>query len=221
MIRVEHVTKIYKGDCFETKALDDITFEVTDGDFVGILGESGSGKTTLLNLLGGMDRATSGEVLYADTNIEKFSPMEMDRFRKKNIAFVFQNFALMSEFSVYENLEAALLARNYKKKDRQRIINDVLEQFGIADLRYKYMGQISGGQKQRVAIARAVIMDCPYILADEPTGALDEENTKNVMELFKSLNENGKTIVVITHDNVITQYASSLLTIRDGKLWEK
>lgn len=221
MIRVNHVTKVYKGDCFETTALDDVSFEVEDGAFVGILGESGSGKTTLLNLLGGMDRATSGEVLYSDTDIEGFSAMEMDRFRKKNIAFVFQNFALMNEFSVYENLEAALLARNYKKKERQRIIRDILERFGITELQYKYPGQISGGQKQRVAIARAVIMDCPYILADEPTGALDEENTRCVMELFLDLKKSGKTIVVITHDSVVAGYADCLLTIRDGKLWEK
>lgn len=221
MIRVKHVTKVYKGDYFETKALDAVSFEVADGAFVGILGESGSGKTTLLNLLGGMDRATSGEILYADTDIEGFSAMEMDRFRKKNIAFVFQNFALMNEFSVYENLEAALLARNYKKKDRKQIIGDVLERFGITELQYKYPGQISGGQKQRVAIARAVIMDCPYILADEPTGALDEENTRCVMELFKDLNKSGKTIIVITHDDVVAEYVDCLLTIRDGKLWKE
>ncbi|MDE6434067.1 MAG: ABC transporter ATP-binding protein [Lachnospiraceae bacterium] len=221
MIRVNHVTKVYKGDYFKTTALDDVSFEVEDGTFVGILGESGSGKTTLLNLLGGMDRATYGEVLYSDTDIERFSAMEMDRFRKKNIAFVFQNFALMNEFSVYENLEAALLARNYKKKERQRIICDILERFGITELQYKYPGQISGGQKQRVAIARAVIMDCPYILADEPTGALDEENTRCVMELFLDLKKSGKTIVVITHDSVVAGYADCLLTIRDGKLWEK
>ena len=218
---MRNVTKVYKGDCFETKALDDVSFEVEDGAFVGILGESGSGKTTLLNLLGGMDRATSGEVLYSDMNIEELSATKMDRFRKKNIAFVFQNFALMNEFSVYENLEAALLARNYKKKERKQIISDILERFGITELQYKYPGQISGGQKQRVAIARAVIMDCPYILADEPTGALDEENTRCVMELFEHLKESGKTIVVITHDDMVAGYADYLLTIRDGKLWEK
>jgi len=221
VIKVKHVTKIYKGDYYETRALDDVSFEVEDGAFVGILGESGSGKTTLLNLLGGMDRATSGKVLYSDNNIEELNAMEMDRFRKKNIAFVFQNFALMNEFSVYENLEAALLARNCRKKERQKRICEILERFGITDLQYKYPGQISGGQKQRVAIARAMIMDCPYILADEPTGALDEKNTGYVMELFKELNESGKTIVVITHDSMVSEYADNLLTIRDGKLWEK
>lgn len=221
MIEVKHVTKVYKGDYFETIALNDVSFVVEDGAFLGILGESGSGKTTLLNLLGGMDRVTRGEIKYSQNDIEQFSAMEMDKFRKNNIAFIFQHFALMNKFSVYENLEATLLARNYRKRERKRIISDILEQFGIEDLQYKYPGQISGGQKQRVAIARAVIMDCPYILADEPTGALDEENTRNVMDMFKDLNKLGKTVIVITHDAVVKEYVDSLLTIKDGKLWKK
>ena len=218
MICLKNVDKVYRGAKFETKALLDVSLEIQDGEFVAVMGESGSGKTTLLNILGGMDHATGGEVWFDDVNTQTLKPEGLDRFRKKNISFIFQHFVLMEEYTVYENLEAPLLARNVKKSERNRLIKDAMAYLGIEDLIYQLPSQISGGQKQRVAIARSIVSGCPIIMADEPTGALDEENTKNVMQLLQSLHENGKTIIVITHDQQVANYADRIIFLHNGRI---
>lgn len=218
MITVQGISKVYKGELFETQALHKVSFHVATGEFVAIMGESGSGKSTLLHIIGGMDRATEG-LLYIDgVDTQKLKAKELDKLRKEKISFVFQHFALMEEYTIYENLESPLIARNVRKGKRRDKILQVVEKLGIQDLLDKYPTQISGGQRQRVAIGRAMITDSPLILADEPTGALDEENTNNVMELFEEMHKEGRTIVLITHDKKVAKYADRILRLRDGRL---
>ncbi|MBQ4059751.1 MAG: ABC transporter ATP-binding protein [Lachnospiraceae bacterium] len=218
MLTLENVTKIYKGDLFETRALQDVSLTVEQGEFVAIMGESGSGKTTLLNIIGGMDTLSSGKYYLQDVAVHECNPAKLDKVRKQYISFIFQHFALMEEYNVFENIEAPLLARNVRKSVRKKKIQELAEKLGIDELLDKYPSQISGGQKQRVAFARALVTNSPVILADEPTGALDEENTQKVMELFKELHNDGKTIVLITHDNMVANYADRIVNLRDGKV---
>ncbi len=217
MIKGQEITKIYKGDLYETHALKQVSFHIAEGEFVAVMGESGSGKSTLLHIIGCMDCSTKGELFIADVNVGDLKSKARETLRKEKISFIFQHFALMEEYSVYDNLESPLIARNIRKKERKNRILNVLNELGISDLKDKYPSQISGGQRQRVSIARAMVVDTPIILADEPTGALDEENTKNVMELFTKLHELGKTIVVITHDKKVAEYANRIITLKDGE----
>lgn len=218
MIRGQGIFKTYKGELYETHALQDVSFHVAEGEFVAIMGESGSGKSTLLHIIGCMDRATEGSLYIDGVDTQKLKAKALDKLRKEKINFVFQHFALMEEYSIYENLESPLIARNIRKGKRKEIILEAVEKLGIQELVDKYPTQISGGQRQRVAIARAMITDTPLILADEPTGALDEENTRNVMALFEEMHKAGKTIVLITHDKKVAQYADRILVLRDGRL---
>lgn len=218
MIRGQGIFKTYKGELYETHALQDVSFHVAEGEFVAIMGESGSGKSTLLHIIGCMDRATEGSLYIDGVDTQKLKAKALDKLRKEKINFVFQHFALMEEYSIYENLESPLIARNIRKGKRKEIILEAVEKLGIQELVDKYPTQISGGQRQRVAIARAMITDTPIILADEPTGALDEENTQNVMALFEEMHKAGKTIVLITHDKKVAQYADRILVLRDGRL---
>lgn len=218
MIRGQGIFKTYKGELYETHALQDVSFHVAEGEFVAIMGESGSGKSTLLHIIGCMDRATEGSLYIDGVDTQKLKAKALDKLRKEKINFVFQHFALMEEYSIYENLESPLIARNIRKGKRKEIILEAVEKLGIQELADKYPTQISGGQRQRVAIARAMITDTPLILADEPTGALDEENTRNVMALFEEMHKAGKTIVLITHDKKVAQYADRILVLRDGRL---
>ncbi len=216
MIRAKEVTKIYKGDLFETVALNHVSFSIEEGEFVAVMGESGSGKSTLLHILGGMDTLTEGELEVKSTKLHELTQKEMDKFRKENISFVFQHFALMEEYTVFENMESPLLARNVSKKDRKERITAELERLGVLELKDKYPTQLSGGQQQRVAIARALVTGAPILLADEPTGALDEGNTKNLMELLQSIHKDGKTIILITHDQQVATYADRVMRLKDG-----
>lgn len=218
MIQLTDVNKIYKGALFETHALKDINLTIQKGDFVVITGESGSGKTTLLNLLGGVDVATTGSIVIDGIDITSNKAKEMDQFRKQYISFVFQHFALMERYTVYENLEAPMLARNIKAKIRKEKINQISSQLGIGELMNQYPSQISGGQKQRVAIARTLVVDSPIVLADEPTGALDSVNTRNVMEIMRSVHSNDKITIIITHDPVVASYADYVIQLSDGQI---
>lgn len=218
MITLKNITKIYKGDLFETVALQDVSLTIKEGEFIAIMGESGSGKTTLLNILGGMDSLTSGEYFLQDMEVHKYKANNLDKIRKKYISFIFQHFALMEEYNVFENIEAPLIARNIKKSERKKRIKEIVEKLGIEELLDKYPCQISGGQKQRVAFARALVTECPIILADEPTGALDEDNTKNVMKKFEDLHKEGKTIILITHDRKVAAYAERIIEIKGGHI---
>ncbi len=218
MINLKQVTKTYcNGDC-ETPALRGIDLSIENGDYIAIMGTSGSGKSTLLNIIGGMDRLTSGEYYYNDIPVHKLSSNELHLFRKNHVSFVFQQFALMNQYSVYENVEIPLLAKGISKKERKRIVVEQLELLGIAELAKKRPIHISGGQQQRCAIARALASGNDLILADEPTGALDTDTGLGIMKLLKKINIQGKTLLVITHDPNIATMANKVIRIEDGKI---
>ena len=218
MIKLENVVKIYDSQGVKTNALNGISLEIKEGEMIAIMGPSGSGKSTLLNIIGCMDKLTSGKYIYDECEVSSLKASELNAFRKKHISFVFQNFALMKDYTVYENVELPLLTRNIPGKERKKIVNEKLELMGISDLKKKYPTRISGGQQQRCAIARALAAGNDMILADEPTGALDSKTGDEIMAVFKKVNEMGKTIIIITHDINIANKCDRVIEIVDGKL---
>lgn len=216
MITLSQVTKTYyNGDC-PTPALKGVDLTVGDGEYIAVMGTSGSGKSTLLNIIGGMDTLTEGEYFYNDIAVHKLKGNELHLFRKNNVSFVFQQFALMNQYSVFENVEVPLLAKGFPKKERKKIVMEKLELLGIADLVKKKPIHISGGQQQRCALARALASDNDMILADEPTGALDKNTGMEIMKILKKVNERGKTVIVITHDSNIASMADRIIHLEDG-----
>ena len=185
---------------------------------VAVMGPSGSGKSTLLNIIGGMDMATEGEYMYDDINVTKMKNKDLHIFRRDNISFVFQHFALMNRYTVYENVEVPLIAAHVNPLKRKEIVMNQLERLGIEDQVKKYPTQLSGGQQQRCAIARALAANHRLILADEPTGALDVSTGNEIMEIFREIKDEGKTVVIITHDNGVAAKCDRILKIVDGKL---
>lgn len=218
MIELKNVSKVYKGDTYETHALRDLNLKIDDGAFVAVMGRSGSGKTTLLNIVGCMDNASDGTVLIDDIDVSKASAHKLDIVRRDKISFIFQNYALMEQYTVYENIELPLKARNFKNKDKKLMINAIMSRLGIEGLAKKYPGQISGGEQQRTAIARAFVADTRYILADEPTGALDHMNAIELIKIIKELRVTGKTILMVTHDREIAGFADKIIVLEDGTL---
>ena len=218
MIKLENVTKDYVSGSVCTNALRGVDLEIESGGLIAIMGTSGSGKSTLLNILGGMDKLTGGKYQFEDELVSDYSFAKLQQFRKKYISFVFQNFALMNKYTVYENVEMPLLARGIR--NRRKIILEQLEKMGIADLQKKRPTQISGGQQQRCAIARALAANTPVLLADEPTGALDSKTSSEIMDALLQLNKNGKTIIIVTHDPNIASLCRRTVTISDGRLTE-
>lgn len=218
MIKLIHVKKDYTEGGVITNALKDINLEVKDGEFVAIMGASGSGKSTLLHILGGMDKLTSGEYYYNDEAVHDMSMGRLNIFRRDHVSFVFQNAALMKYYTVAENIEMPLLSMNVGKKERKKIIEEKMEDVGIAHLAKKLPIHISGGEQTRTAIARALAGDNELLLADEPTGALDQTTGKEIMEVFKKVHEMGKTIILITHDPNVAAYADRIIRIEDGKI---
>lgn len=218
MIRLKNAGKIYRGETFETKALDYVNLEIKTNEFLAVMGSSGSGKTTLLNILGGMDFLTEGEYEYDGVKINELSENRLERFRKEKVSFIFQQFALMERYTVFENIEMPLLALGIKKKERKRLVEEYMEKLGIVALRDKYPPYISGGQQQRTAIARALAKGSELILADEPTGALDKKCGEELMELFLDMHGMEKTIVMVTHDEEIAGYAERVVRVCDGKV---
>lgn len=218
MIKLIHVKKDYTEGGVITNALKDINLEVKDGEFVAIMGASGSGKSTLLHILGGMDKLTSGEYFYNDEAVHNMSMGRLNIFRRDHVSFVFQNAALMKYYTVAENIEMPLLSMNVGKKERKKIIEEKMEAVGIAHLAKKLPIHISGGEQTRTAIARALAGDNELLLADEPTGALDQTTGKEIMEVFKKVHEMGKTIILITHDPNVAAYADRIIRIEDGKI---
>ena len=216
MIKLNNIRKVYEDKYNTTEALRGINLEVSKGELVAIIGKSGSGKTTLLNIIGGMDRATSGEYIFGNINVSQLRGRQLDRFRKENISFIFQNFALMSEYSVYENIELPLIAKKINRKQRKRIIKEVLQHLEIEELEKKYPTQISGGQQQRCAIARALASGNELILADEPTGSLDRNTSYKIVDQLRELNKTGKTVIIITHDLDIANMCNRIISIDDG-----
>ena len=218
MIKLIHVKKDYTEGGVITNALKDINLEVKDGEFVAIMGASGSGKSALLHILGGMDKLTSGEYYYNDEAVHDMSMGRLNIFRRDHVSFVFQNAALMKYYTVAENIEMPLLSMNVGKKERKKIIEEKMEAVGIAHLAKKLPIHISGGEQTRTAIARALAGDNELLLADEPTGALDQTTGKEIMEVFKKVHEMGKTIILITHDPNVAAYADRIIRIEDGKI---
>jgi len=210
--------KIYRTDEVETVALNGVNLEIDQGDFVAIMGPSGCGKSTLLNIVGLLDDPSDGDYFFFDENVAKYTESQRSGIRKKNIGFIFQNFNLIDELNVAENIELALLYHNIPAAKRRQQVTDVMDRMGIAH-RAKHMpGQLSGGQQQRVAVARAVVGDQPLILADEPTGNLDSVHGQEVMELLRSLNAEGTTIVMVTHSPSHADYAKRTVNLFDGNV---
>ena len=216
MIWLKNVSKRYVGDEFDVLALNHINLEIQAGEFVAITGASGSGKSTLLNLIGCMDSASEGELYIDSLPLHQANTGKLDQIRKQYISFVFQHFALLPEFTVYENVEIPLLARSYQRKERRERIREALKRLGIEKYEKKFPDQLSGGQQQRVAIARALVADSPIILADEPTGAIDTKNAEQLMEFLSEINKNGKTVIVVTHSDFVADYAKRVIQLNDG-----
>ncbi len=220
MIKLENIVKIYDVNVENKRALDDVSLTVEDGEFVAIIGPSGSGKSTLLNIIGCMDSATEGTYELNGQNVTKMNAKQIQNTRRDNIGFVFQHFALMDYYTAYENIELPLLARNEKSKERKKLVTKTMEELGILGEINKVPGKMSGGQRQRVAIARALVTGCNILLADEPTGALDQNTGKEVLELLKEINSKGTTVIIVTHDMNIAKQANRIIEIVDGKIVE-
>lgn len=218
MIKLENVVKIYGKNESKTVALDGVSLEISDGEMLAIMGASGSGKSTMLNIIGAMDELTEGRYFYDDVEVNTLKGSKLHKFRKENVSFIFQNFALMNDYTVYENVELPLLTKKISKKDRKKIVMEQMEIMGITDLAKKFPTKISGGQQQRCAIARALASGNQLILADEPTGALDKKTGEDIMEAFRKMNELGKTVIIITHDENVAEKCDRIIRISDGKL---
>lgn len=218
MIELKDVCKTYKYGKEETKALDNIKLTIKDGEFVAVIGNSGSGKSTLLNVIGCMDLMDSGSYILNGQEISGIKINKLHKVRKESISFVFQNFALLNHYTVFENVEVPLLAKKVRKSERKRIVKEKLELMGIYDLKSKLPTKISGGQQQRCAIARALASDNNIILADEPTGALDSKTGEEIMNVLKQLNGMGKTVIIVTHNMDIAKQTDRILEMEDGRI---
>jgi len=218
MIKTVNLSKIFRADEIETTALDNINFEVKKGEFVAIMGPSGCGKSTLLNIIGLLDNPNGGEYYFDGTEISQFNERQRTELRKGNIGFVFQNFNLIDELSVFENVELPLLALKVKSSERKTRVNEILDKMSIGHRRKHFPGQLSGGQQQRVAIARAVITNPGLILADEPTGNLDSANGEQVIQLLEKLNDEKTTIVMVTHSQEHAERAHRIVNLFDGHI---
>lgn len=220
MIEVKHVSKTYKMGKEIVKALDDVSLQITEGDFIAIVGPSGSGKSTLMHLIGGLDTPTEGSILLNDSDISKLKDKDMAKYRNKNIGFVFQSFNLENTQTALENVMMPLMFAGMGNKERKEKAIQVLTLVGLETKMKNKPSEMSGGQRQRVSIARALVNDPHIIFADEPTGNLDTKNGKAIMDLLHSLNEKGYTIVMVTHNMEQAREASRILKIRDGKVQE-
>ncbi len=219
ILELKGIYKNYFTDDFEVPVLKDVNLSVEQGDYLAIMGPSGSGKSTLMNIIGCLDKQTEGTYLFDGIDISKQNDSSLSKIRNKGIGFVFQSFNLLPKQTALENVELPLLYGNVKKKKRREIAKAALKKVGLEERMNFLPTQLSGGQKQRVAIARAIATSPKILLADEPTGALDSQSGKQVMELFKQLNQEGVTIVMITHEQSIADCANSIAYIRDGELF--
>ena len=218
LIKTIDLTKIFRTDEVETTALNGVNLTVNKGEFVAIMGPSGCGKSTLLNILGLLDNPSSGEYHFLDSEVAKHREKQRANLRKNNIGFVFQNFNLIDELNVFENVELPLIYLGVSAKERKQKVEAALEQMNIIHRKKHFPLQLSGGQQQRVAVARAVVANPNLILADEPTGNLDSAHGEEVMNLLESLNKAGTTIVMVTHSQRDADYAQRIVRLFDGKI---
>ncbi|MBU5674905.1 ABC transporter ATP-binding protein [Alkaliphilus sp. MSJ-5] len=222
ILSVENIEKYYGKKEIITKALDGISFKVDKAEFVGIMGPSGSGKTTLLNCIATIDNVTTGQIIVNDQNITKIKSKKLDKFRRDELGFIFQDFNLLDTLTGYENIALALTIQERNPKEIDSLIRKVAETLNILDILNKYPYQMSGGQQQRVACARAIVTNPSLILADEPTGALDSKSSRLLLESFERLNkELEATILLVTHDAFTASYANRILFIKDGKIFNE
>lgn len=222
ILEVKNIEKYYGGKSNLTKAIDNISFSVEKGDFLGIMGASGSGKTTLLNCISTIDRVTSGHILINNKDITKLKGNDLSKFRSEELGFIFQNFNLLDTLTIFENIALALTIQKVKPDKIESKVKDIAEKLGISEILNKYPYQVSGGQKQRTAAARAMITNPKLVLADEPTGALDSKSARQLLENLEFLNEKlNASILMVTHDAFSASYASRIIFIKDGKIFNE
>ncbi len=218
MLELTDIARRYRTDRVETVALESVNLSIDEGEFVAIMGPSGCGKTTLLNILGLLDSPTEGRYSWDGTEVSSWNEQQRAELRKHRIGFIFQNFNLINELTVQENIELALLYRKVPPAERRRRVTEVMDRVGIAHRARHFPGQLSGGQQQRVAVARAVVGGQSLILADEPTGNLDSHHGRQVMDILRGLNDTGTTLVMVTHDAHPADYAHRTINLFDGQL---
>ena len=218
MIRIEHLSKVFRTEEVETTALNDVSLHVKQGEFVAIMGPSGCGKSTLLNIIGLLDNPTSGNYYFNGQEVGRLKEKQRTQVRKGNIGFVFQSFNLIDELNVYENVELPLIYLKKKASEKKELVTSILDRMNISHRVKHFPQQLSGGQQQRVAIARAVVAGPKLILADEPTGNLDSKNGAEVMNLLTELNQEGTTIVMVTHSQHAASYAHRVVHLFDGQI---
>ena len=222
VLEVKNIEKYYGNKSNLTKAIDNISFTIEKGEFVGIMGASGSGKTTLLNCISTIDRVTAGKIIINNQDITRLKGNNLNKFRREELGFIFQDFNLLDTLTAYENIALALTIKKVKPKEIEERVQEIARKLEITDILNKYPYQISGGQKQRVASARAIITNPKLVLADEPTGALDSKSARQLLESFENLNQKlSATILMVTHDSFTASYASRILFIKDGKIFNE
>ena len=221
ILKLEHIQKYYGNEGNITKAIKDISFSVEAGEFLGIMGASGSGKTTLLNCISTIDTVSAGHIFLEGTDITEINPKSLARFRRENLGFVFQDFNLLDTLTISENIALALAINKVPAGSVEPRILDIAGKLNISDILNKYPYQVSGGQKQRCACARAIINNPKLLLADEPTGALDSKATDSLLRLFNRINEDGQTILMVTHSTKAASHANRVLFIKDGQVFHQ
>ncbi len=222
ILEVKNIEKYYGSKTNLTKAIDNISFNVEKGEFVGIMGASGSGKTTLLNCISTIDKVTAGKIIIDGKDITKLKGNNINKFRREELGFIFQDFNLLDTLTSYENIALALTIQKVKPHEIDKRVKEVAQKLEITDTLNKYPYQLSGGQKQRVASSRAIITNPKMVLADEPTGALDSKSARQLLETFENLNQNlGATILMVTHDAFTASYADRIIFIKDGKIFNE
>ena len=222
VLEVKNIEKYYGNKSNLTKAIDNISFDVTKGEFVGIMGASGSGKTTLLNCISTIDKVTLGKIMINNKDITKLRGNNLNKFRREELGFIFQDFNLLDTLTAYENIALALTIQKVSPKEIDKRVVEIARNLGIEEILNKYPYQVSGGQKQRIASSRAIITNPKLILADEPTGALDSKSSRQLLECFENLNEKfDATILLVTHDAFSASYANRILFIKDGKIFNE
>jgi putative ABC transport system ATP-binding protein len=218
LIQLIDIQKIYKMGSTEVRANDGISLEIMEGEFVAIVGKSGSGKSTIMNIIGALDVPTSGQYILKGLDVSRMKSDALAEVRNKTIGFIFQQYNLLTKQNLLENVELPLLYAGIHKRERKRLAKEALERVGIGDKWRNFPNQLSGGQQQRGAVARALVGKPSLILADEPTGALDSKTSRELLDFLKQLNEEGNTIVLITHDRSIAEEAKRIVTLKDGKI---